>query len=258
MKLTRQQLRKLIKEMAAPPMEYMFHMIDIGDSMVKQLYKYIMKYQNYIDILIYETPKSAPNRIEITMLFSGLPIGKISANKWSYKSGETPCNNAWSVGVSEIKGAGWLEGHDQEYLDQKLDYSNVPKIFRDESGYGPIIYEILLEHISIKHKEHLTQDRENVSSSAYNTWEFYFKNRPDVEQHQIDVDGDCPIEASTEYYEMDPEGNPDALEAYDANYDLTQHYKDYALKHDPLMKSYSKKDNPFTRALMQMNMIKYL
>ena len=75
---------------------------------------------------------------------------------------------------------------------------------------------------------------------------------------QIKVDGDCVIDASIEHYEEDDINNPEAFEAYDEDYNLSQHYINYAHTKDPLMKTYSKKDNPFTRALLQMNMIKYL
>lgn len=251
MRLTKKSLRKLIKEMVSPPVDLMYDMADIGDPMVRQLYKYIVPHGKRIKFTINDMG----GRIEIKMYFDNKIVGAISANQL----GPGNCNNAYAVGLSEILGAGWYGG--SEYEDQ--DVTNVPSLFKDESGYGPILYELMLEYISIEHKGKLTQDREEVSDQAYGTWKYYFYNRPDVFKDQLDFSGDldapwkltkgnpnddCWETASMEHYEINTDQEPwdDAP---------TPEYIEYIQKSDPLMKTYYKKDNPFYRMLDSLKLI---
>ena len=243
--------KKTLKEMYSPPYEFMADMSDIGDPMVKQLFKYIVPYRQRIQFTINDMKQ----RIEIKMYFDGKIIGSISANQL----GPGDCNNAYSVGLSEILGAGWYGG--SEYEDQ--DVSGIPPLFKDKSGYGPILYELMLEYISIEHKGQLTQDREEVSDHAYGTWEYYFYKRPDVFKNQLDLSGDtnapwkltkgdpsddCWETASMEHYEINTDQDPWG--------DVpTPEYIEYIQTSDPLMKTYYKKDNPFYRMIDSLKLI---
>ena len=50
MKLTRQQLRKLIREMASPPVDFMSDMVDVGSPMVNQIIKYLLPFKNNLKL----------------------------------------------------------------------------------------------------------------------------------------------------------------------------------------------------------------
>ncbi len=45
------------------------------------------------------------------------------------------------------------------------------------SGYGPLLYDLVLSHI---HPNFLISDRSSVSKQAQKVWNFYLNNRPDV------------------------------------------------------------------------------
>lgn len=47
------------------------------------------------------------------------------------------------------------------------------------SGYGPKLYDAVMEGVTESGNQ-LVSDRHSVSSSAYNVWKYYFKNRGDV------------------------------------------------------------------------------
>jgi TP901 family phage tail tape measure protein len=49
------------------------------------------------------------------------------------------------------------------------------------NGYGPRLYDVLMEAVSEKGAM-LTSDRSMVSGDARKVWEYYFKNRPDVKK----------------------------------------------------------------------------
>ena len=54
------------------------------------------------------------------------------------------------------------------------------------SGWGPLLYDVAMEWAS-KNGSGLTSDRGSVSSDAYNVWNYYLRNRPDVESVQLDI-----------------------------------------------------------------------
>ena len=54
------------------------------------------------------------------------------------------------------------------------------------SGWGPLLYDVAMEWAS-KNGTGLTSDRGSVSKDAYNVWNYYLRNRPDVESTQLDI-----------------------------------------------------------------------
>tara|TARA_R110002110_G_scaffold386280_1_gene597954 strand:- start:91 stop:726 length:636 start_codon:yes stop_codon:yes gene_type:complete len=73
------------------------------------------------------------------------------------------------------------EAHDGECLNgYKVTISDAT------SGWGPMLYDLALEWAS-KHGGGLMSDRNEVSKSAFNVWEYYDNQRPDVESAQLDI-----------------------------------------------------------------------
>ena len=54
-------------------------------------------------------------------------------------------------------------------------------------GWGPMLYEIMMEYLSSKRNAILTSDRAMVSADAKNVWDYYLNNRPDVEKVRLDI-----------------------------------------------------------------------
>lgn len=54
-------------------------------------------------------------------------------------------------------------------------------------GWGPLLYDIMMEYLSSKKNAILTSDRAMVSADAKNVWDYYLKSRPDVEKVRLDV-----------------------------------------------------------------------
>lgn len=54
-----------------------------------------------------------------------------------------------------------------------------------EKGWGPLLYDVAIEWATMRGKG-LMPDRVGVSDKAYAVWDFYLKNRPDVEKVQLD------------------------------------------------------------------------
>jgi len=52
------------------------------------------------------------------------------------------------------------------------------------SGWGPLLYDIALEYAT-RHGKGLIADRDNVSSDATAVWDYYLKNRSDVENSPL-------------------------------------------------------------------------
>ena len=73
------------------------------------------------------------------------------------------------------------------------------------SGWGPMLYDIAIEYATAIAKG-LTSDRDDVSPEAEKIWKYYFKNRPDVQAHQLQD----KIFIKTGEYEvkMHPDGCP--------------------------------------------------
>ena len=137
MKLTRQQLRKLIKEMYSPNFELMGIMSDIGSPMVKQLATYLIPYQGRVSFEIEDSSIG----IDIKMFLDGAQIGYIGADFMA-----DMCSNCYMVGMSST--AAGEERNDNNLYGFRLD------LIKDDlfkiGSYGPILYELCLELISSK------------------------------------------------------------------------------------------------------------
>ena len=73
------------------------------------------------------------------------------------------------------------------------------------NGWGPMLYDIAIEYATIV-AGGLTSDRDDVSSDAKRLWKYYFKNRPDVQAHQLE---DKKFIKTGEYaVKMHPDGCP--------------------------------------------------
>lgn len=95
---------------------------------------------------------------------------------------------------------GWREGrgHDavrvygevkfvktEEYFDGPCLQSYQIAHSKVDGGYGPLLYDVAIELSG-----GLTSDRTSVSRSAEAVWDYYSKNRPDVEVVQLDIPDD--------------------------------------------------------------------
>tara|TARA_R110000824_G_scaffold3106_6_gene14264 strand:- start:2436 stop:3683 length:1248 start_codon:yes stop_codon:yes gene_type:complete len=72
-------------------------------------------------------------------------------------------------------------------------------------GFGPLLYDIMME---LAGKDGLTPDRSIVSSAAYNVWQYYLKNRSDIDNKQLDdvdnpqtppLEDDCTMSSTMDY-----------------------------------------------------------
>jgi len=54
-------------------------------------------------------------------------------------------------------------------------------------GWGPLLYDVAMEYATMKGGG-LVADRVSVTDAARNMWDFYMKNRGDVEHKQLDID----------------------------------------------------------------------
>jgi hypothetical protein len=68
-----------------------------------------------------------------------------------------------------------------------LNALTIIETYITKQGWGPLLYDVAIE-ISSKVASGLTPDRSTVSIFAYNVWNNYFKNRPDVSKIQLDID----------------------------------------------------------------------
>ena len=106
----------------------------------------------------------------------------------------------------------------------------------EESGWGPLLYDIAMEYATAKGSG-LTPDRTNVSFQANKVWDYYLANRGDVELVQMDdlsnrltpgtKKDNC---AMTLAYERGLEGGMNWLEDWKDEVPWDPHGKDVLLK----------------------------
>ena len=250
MKLTKSQLKKIIREMYSPNFEFIGSMSDIGDPMVKQLSKYILPFKKRLTFKIMNTDVS----VRVYMYFDNYEVVSVKSSINSKGYPDLPSKE--NMTLFSVSSA---------FLKLK---NPVDALFK-EKGFGPIAYEICLELVSMKGPEfYLTSDRHSLQPDAYNVWEYYFKKRPDVVQKQIDnmhlplnhritpdPGDDYPSFTSEEYYE-DFEETLVWAQGPDEDEDLTmKQYTDYAQTKDPLMKGYRKNTFPFYETIKVLGLI---
>lgn len=56
-------------------------------------------------------------------------------------------------------------------------------------GWGPLLYDVMMEYLTSSRKAILTSDRAMVSADAKNVWDFYLNKRSDVEKVRLDISG---------------------------------------------------------------------
>ena len=257
MKITRHQLRKLIKEMYSPNFEIMGMMSDIGSPMVKQLATYIIPYQDRISFEISERGDS----ISVNMYLDGVHVGYIGADFMG-----DMCSNCYMVGLASTAGG--------EIKNNKNLYGFREDLIKDDlfkiGNYGPILYELCLEIISKKGSDfYMTCDKDSLDPNAYNVWSYYFYKRPDVITKQLDPirvpqefritpndpTDDCESYESEEYYQtltsklihpQDPTDDPKGMYG---------EYIGYVKNKDPIMKGYRKDSTPFLDLVTELGMI---
>jgi hypothetical protein len=54
-------------------------------------------------------------------------------------------------------------------------------------GWGPLLYDVMMEYLTSSRNATLTSDRGMVSGDAKNVWDFYLNNRSDVEKVRLDI-----------------------------------------------------------------------
>ena len=257
MKLTRLQLRKLIKEMYSPNFEFMGVMSDIGSPMVKQLATYLMPYQDRVSFDISDKATG----VDIKMFLDDVEIGYIGADFMG-----DMCSNCYMVGLASTAGG--------EIKNNKNLYGFRGELIKDDlfksGNYGPIIYELCLEIVSEKGSDfYLTCDKNSLDPGAYNVWSYYLHKRPDVITKQLDPlnvpqefritpsdpTDDCESHEAEEYYQtftsrlVHPQG-PD-----DDPGGMYKAYTDYLIRKDPIMKGYRKESTPFLDFIKELGMI---
>jgi hypothetical protein len=57
-------------------------------------------------------------------------------------------------------------------------------------GWGPMLYDVMMEYLTNRKKASLTSDRGMVSTAAKNVWDFYLNNRSDVDKIRMDISDD--------------------------------------------------------------------
>lgn len=257
MKLTRKQLRKLIREMYSPNLEFMNLMSDIGSPMVKQLATYVIPYKNRLKFDIYDGNAG----VDVRMFMDDVEIGYIGADFMA-----DMCSNCYMVGLAstaagEIKNKKTLHGF--------LVGSIKEDLFKT-GNYGPILYELCLEVVSKKEGEHyLTCDKNSLDPGAYNVWSYYFYNRPDVITKQLDPlrvpqefritpndpTDDCDSDESEEYYQLATEKMVHPQGPDDDPKGMYGEYINYVKTKDPIMKGYRKNSTPFLDLIKELGMI---
>ena len=58
-----------------------------------------------------------------------------------------------------------------------------------KDGWGPMLYDVAMEWAT-EYGGGMMSDRVSVSDDAYGIWDYYMKNRPDVEVEQLDLPND--------------------------------------------------------------------
>ena len=276
MKLTRRQLRKLIREMYSPNFEFMGMMSDIGSPMVKQLVTYLMPYRDRVRFEIDD----AAGSIEINMYLHLIDKKTQKVSKKKVLIGTViadfvgdMCANCYIVGLS-----GTLGG---ENRTKKVMFGFRDDLVGDDDSlfkygnYGPILYELCLEVISRKDNTYMTCDKNSLEPAAYNVWAYYLFERSDVEKYQLDPmripreyritpddpSDDCdtglpPTNDTAEEFYMNktsrliyPQGPDDDRKG------MFKAYTDYLIEKDPIMKGYRKNSTPFLDLIENLGMI---
>ena len=166
MKITRRQLRQLIRESIilseaanTPTM--------LPDDVVVVISRPVPNYVN-----IYYGNRNDP-KVATTHRSEGRPWGRVTFGNTYEGIGE--CDGAMKIGNATAS-----------------------------PGWGPLLYDVAMEYAT-QNANGLIADRDGVSPMARGVWRYYLENRPDVTVHQLDdlintltyppEDGRTPIES---------------------------------------------------------------
>ena len=127
--------------------------------------------------------------------------------------------------------------------------ANIVRLTRPTTqGWGPLLYDLAMEHSSKGRSGGLAPDRFEVSGDANDVWVKYATARPDVEPQQLDV--------SSKHAEHDPKTWGDQLTPEDPSDDCAQVTaqtyaggKRGAWRKSHLSRAYKKSDRSVTAAL---------
>ena len=112
------------------------------------------------------------------------------------------------TGASAIRVIGAVSfGKTDEMMDGPCLQSSQVGGSRVDLGYGPLLYDVAIELSG-----GLTSDRTSVSGEAEAVWDYYSKNRPDVEVVQLDITDDYFLPQLTP---DDPADDCSQVPAYD-------------------------------------------
>ena len=57
-----------------------------------------------------------------------------------------------------------------------------------DKGWGPMLYDVMMEYVSVVKGSSLSPDRAMVSKDAHRVWNYYANNRPNVKRRPLDFD----------------------------------------------------------------------
>lgn len=72
------------------------------------------------------------------------------------------------------------------YNDSNFYYIKDVEV-QKEGGWGPMLYDVLMEYVWENYKCGLTADRTQVSDDAVKVWDYYLEKRSDVEKVPLDI-----------------------------------------------------------------------
>ena len=231
----------------------------LGDlSLTKMIMRYLNPHKDKLRLDIFWNDEE----IVVSLKYGNTEIGETSATEYATLAGDTIFSVYWG---------GTLEGKRKDMKNHPR-YNHVDKVFKDQGGYGPITYEIAIEYLSLK-GEGLASDREQVSDHAYGLWEYYFKNRPDVQKRLIHFDESSVgygqynpttisahkwFEIKTKYHaskmSVQYSDHPD-LQPNLTDDQLRDQFISYLKTKSPLMQVYSKNTQPFLQAVRDIGVL---
>ena len=117
----------------------------------------IKGYGGGIDDVIFYYSYSDGEEIDPYAELQGMIIINPSGGELAGGQKEGPCDGAWVILEAEAS-----------------------------KGWGPLLYDVAIEWATENGGQGLTPDRTSVSKQALAVWDFYLKNRSDVNHNQLD------------------------------------------------------------------------
>ena len=229
---------------------------DLG--LTKMIMRYLKPHADKLRLDIFWSD----DYITVSLKYDKTEIGETSAMEYATLAGDTFFIVTWG---------GTLEGK-RKNVKNKPEYNHIDKVFKDQGGYGPITYEIAIEYLSLNGSG-LTSDRESVSDHAYDLWDYYYKNRNDVQKRGVIFDESTVgygqhnpttisahkwFEIKTKYHaskmSVQYSDHPD-LQPNLTDDQLRDQFVNYLKTKSPLMQVYSKNTHPFLQAVRDLGIL---